>query len=351
MKDDKKLTFWKKLKISITDFEKYQDLAAENVLKTIIYIAILMAIFCLVVAGIYTYQFTATISNIKEYVDDNIETITFENNILNIVPKNGEEITKIENELVGIKVIINTQTDDEEKIKESIEEIKAGDTGILFLKDKIVIKNQIVNTPYSYDYASLAEQYNINKLDKQEFLNLLSSDIIKPQIMSFSMIMFVVLFMMYFSSVLIDILVLSVFAFVVSLVTKLRLKYSALYNISAYAMTLSIILNLLYIVINSFTGFEIKYFEVMYTTVATIYIATAILMIRSDVIKKQIELTKIIEEQDRVRAELQRREEEKKEQEEKERQKKEDEKRRKEKEKKEKDEKENLGEQPEGDNV
>ena len=55
-------------------------------------------------------------------------------------------------------------------------------------------------------------------------------------------------------------------------------------------------MNIIYFIVNSFTGFTIKYFEIMYTTVATIYIATAILMIRSDVIKKQIELNKIIEE-------------------------------------------------------
>ena len=149
---------------------------------------------------------------------------------------------------------------------------------------------------------------------------------------------------MYLPSTLIDIIILSVFGYVVCSITRMRLKYSAVYNIAAHSVTLPIILNLVYFVVNAFTGFTINYFEIMYTTVASIYIATAILMIRSDVIKKQIELTKIIEEQEKVRAELQRREEEQKEQEEKERQKQE---KRKQKEKKEDDEG-NIGKEPEG---
>ena len=42
----------------------------------------------------------------------------------------------------------------------------------------------------------------------------------------------------------------------------------------------------------------------MYTAIASIYIITAILMIKSDVIKKQLELNRIIEEQERVREEI-----------------------------------------------
>lgn len=346
---EEKLTFWKKIKFSIFDFEKYQDLAAEKVSKTILYIVALIVIFAIVVAGIYTYKFSATVNYIKSYITDNIETITFEENLLNIVSKSGEEITKIENESIGATVIINTQTDDNEKINASIEELKSGGNKILILKDKVLIKSEIMNSPYTYEYKNIAEQYNINKLDKQEILNLLSFDTIKPLIATFFIIMFIYMFIIYLSSALVDIIVLSIFGYIVSLITKIRLKYSAIYNISAYSLTLPIILNLIYFIVNSLIGFTIEYFEIMYTTVATIYITTAILLIRSDVIKKQIELSKIIEEQDRVRQELEKREEERKEQEEKDRQRREEEKKRKQKDKK--DDDENLGKEPEGDNV
>lgn len=350
MDKEEKLTFLKKIKMSIFDFEKYQDLAAEKVIKTICYIAVLVLIFSLIVAGIVTYKFSATIANVRNYIAENIETITFENNQLNIITKNHEEKTTIENEQINMKVVLATQIEDEKKVKESIDELNSEGNAILILKNELIVKNELLTKPITYSYKSLAEQYNINKIDKQEALNLLSYDTIKPVMLTIFGILFIYFFIIsYLPSTLIDIIILSVFAYIVSAIAKITLKYTAVYNISAYSLTLPIILNIIYVIINGLTGFTIKYFEIMYTTIATIYITAAILMIRSDVIKKQIELTKIIEEQDRVRAELQRREEEQKEQEEKERQKNEEEKKRKKEKKKE--EKENLGEAPEGNNV
>lgn len=348
MNKENKLTFWKKLKYSIFDFDKYQELAAEKVAKTIGYIAILLLVFTLVVAGIYTYKFSVTISDARNYIDENIESITFENYEVNIITKNHEEVTTIQNEEIGMNVTINTNLQSEEELNKAIEEFTSQGNGILILKDRILVNNDLMNKPITYSYKTLSEQYNINKIDKQELLNLLSFDTIKPLLFTIFGVLFIYFFaIMYLPSTLIDIIILSVFGYVVCSITRMRLKYSAVYNIAAYSVTLPIILNLVYFVVNAFTGFTINYFEIMYTTVASIYIATAILMIRSDVIKKQIELTKIIEEQEKVRAELQRREEEQKEQEEKERQKQDEEKKRKSKEKEERDEG-NIGEEPQG---
>lgn len=349
MKDEKKLSFWNKLKFSIFDFEKYQELAAEKIGKTILYLVIIMIVFAIVVAGIYTYRFVETVGDVRQFIDDNIETITFEDNRLRIEMKNHENVTRIDNEELGIKVIISTNNFIEEEKNNRIEELKSSGNGILILDDKVMIKNEIMNTPYTYQYQTIAEAYNINFLDKQEVLNMLSSDNIKPFIAIFFVIMLIYMFIIYLSSALVDAIILSLFGYLVSIITRIRLKFSATYNIAVYSLTLPIILNLIYFVINSFTGFTIKYFDIMYTTVATIYIATAILLIRSDIIKQQIELTKIIEEQDKVREELRRKEEERKEQEEKERQKREDEDKRKKKEKDKEDK--GIGEEPEGDNV
>lgn len=350
MNNEKKLGFWKKIKFSIFDFEKYQDLAAEKITRTICYIAILALIFAIVISGVMTYRFSKTIANVRDYIDTDIETILFENNQLNIIPKNKEKITTIENEDVHIKVVLMTEVEDEQKIQDSINEMNSEENSILILKDKILIKNEILAKPITYSYQQIAEQYNINKIDKAEALNLLSYNTLKPMLFTIFGIFVIYFFLVaYLPSTLIDIFILSIFGCIVSAITKMKLKYTAVYNIAAYALTLPILLNIVYIIVQALTGFTIKYFEIMYTTVASIYIAAAILMIRSDVIKKQMELTKIIEEQEKVKLELQRREEEQNEQEEKERQKKEEEKKRKKQEKKE--EKENLGKEPEGNNV
>ena len=141
---------------------------------------------------------------------------------------------------------------------------------------------------------------------------------------------------------------------VIRLILKIKLKPSALYNIAIYALTFPIILNAIYMIINIFTGFTVKYFQVMYTAISYIYVISSILIIKSDFIKKQAELTKILSEQEKVKEELAKKEQEKKEEEEKERIRKKD-KGKEDSEKKEPNKKEkkdsNLGEQAEGTNA
>ena len=202
-------------------------------------------------------------------------------------------------------------------------------------------------------YKTISETYTINKLDKDETLAILSGPLVHQFMLLFFVTAIFYMFILYFSSILVDILLLFVLAYIVTRIAGLRLKYSAIYNIAAYSLTLPVLLNILYFVVNAFTGFTIRYFQIMYTAIASIYIITAILMIKSDVIKQQVELNRILEEQERVRQELKRQEEEKKEKEEQEKREKEREKQEKEKQKEEKKKKEegNLGKQPEGDNA
>lgn len=79
---------------------------------------------------------------------------------------------------------------------------------------------------------------------------------------------------------------------------------------SVYALTLSIILYMIYIIANLFIGFTVKYFEIAYNAIAYIYITTAMLMMKSDLIKQQMEVGKIIQEQKKIREEKQQEENE-----------------------------------------
>ena len=82
---------------------------------------------------------------------------------------------------------------------------------------------------------------------------------------------------------------------ITTLVAGIRIRYRAVFNMSVYSITLSTILQLIYIIINTFTGFNIKYFDLMYTAISFICLTAAIFMIKSDVIRQQIELMKVIE--------------------------------------------------------
>lgn len=113
----------------------------------------------------------------------------------------------------------------------------------------------------------------------------------------------VYVFATYFIFGLFDALLVCIVGIIISRITRIRLKYKPIYIMSIYALTLPIILNCIYIIVNAFTGFTIGYFGVVYNVIAYIYIVTAILIIKTDFIEQQRELMKIINEQEKIRRE------------------------------------------------
>lgn len=103
-------------------------------------------------------------------------------------------------------------------------------------------------------------------------------------------------FLSFYIATLMDVLTLSIFGLFTCLIAKIKMNYKAIFNMSIFAMTLSIILRMIYFMITVLTTFEIKYFDIMYIAVAYISLAAAIFLIKSDVIKQQLQLMKIIEE-------------------------------------------------------
>lgn len=336
MEEENKISFWKKIKISIFGLEDYQRLAAQRIGKTIGYLAKLMAIFVLLLSIVVTCKFAYTVQNIINYMDTELSQINFENNSLSIKKtENSEEPIIIENQnFFNGKIIIDTNELSEEQINSYTDQVKGYTNGVVVLKDKIIFKTGVTTVLNTVSLSDLSNEYNIVKLDKQELLNTLSGSNIWIIYSIFFIAMYIYLFIIYFSTVLIDAILYSLLGYFTGILSRLRLKYSATYNIAVYSLTLPIILNLIYIIVNMLTGYTIKYFDIMYMAITCIYIITAILMIKSDIIKKQIELSKIISEQEKIKAEMQMQEEERKQEEERERIRKEDEKKRQEEKKK-----------------
>ena len=95
------------------------------------------------------------------------------------------------------------------------------------------------------------------------------------------------LFAAYLISNIIDILILGVLGYIFARIVKIKIRYKATFNISTHAITLPIVLNMLYIIINTFINFKIEYFQWMYTTISYIYVAVAILMIKTEIIHQR----------------------------------------------------------------
>lgn len=355
MESKGKITFFKNVKKSITGLDEYGTFATEKVTKSIVYITKIILIFVIVLSIFMVYKFSIAIGNVRNYIESELKEITFSNNELTIVPNSGkEEIINldIEDPFNG-KIIIDTRDIETEKVDEYTEDIKKYSNGLVILKDKLIFKSSIATLPSMVSYSDLSDTYNINKFDKNDIINILSGNnmLYRIYISSFILV-FIYFFIIYFSTVLLDALMYSVIGFIVGIFAKIRLKFSAVYNIAIHALTLPIILNLIYIVVNILTGFTIEYFSIMYMAITCIYIVASILIIKSDLIKRQIELSRIIEEQERVRQELKRKEEQEKEEAEKERLKKEDDKKNKEEKKKEKEKEKNETDgEPQGNNV
>ncbi len=208
---------------------------------------------------------------------------------------------------------------------------------MLFLKDKAVVTSNLLAGEESIYYSNLLDT---NIENKEEMLNLINGRNITYFYVAFFFTMLIYLLVIYIFSNMIDALVLGMLGYLFARLMKLRLKFKATFNIGIYALTLPIILNLIYIIVNTFTGFEIKYFQWMYEAISYIYVIVAILMIKTEIINQKIQLIKLQEIQEQVAKEA-------------------EEKEQKEEEKKEKEEKENeepkeektSGEEPEGSNA
>ena len=209
--ENKKSSFFKRLKTSIFDFDGYQILATEKIGRTIGYIAILILIFTIIVSGVYTFQIFGLINTSRTYIDTQISEIKYENNNLNIIPKGEDDVITLDiNNFISARVIINTQTEDENKIQDSISEIKKADNGILLLKDKVLIKDALTNNTNEVDYKTICERFNIDlsNISKESILSALSGQDINIALAMFFVKAIIYMFILYFSTVLIDILLL-----------------------------------------------------------------------------------------------------------------------------------------------
>ena len=94
-------------------------------------------------------------------------------------------------------------------------------------------------------------------------------------------------FIIYVSSTLIYALVLALIGFTTSKITKIKLEFNQIWAMSVYAFTLSIILQLIYLAVNYFTGITIKYFNIAYIAIAYVYLVAVMFLIKTDYLKKQ----------------------------------------------------------------
>ena len=230
----KKIGFFKKLKYSITKFEKYPEMAAEGMPNAFSYLAKIMLIFSIIVSISFLFEIHQLLQD-KTRFNEYINSVGLAEN------------TKIE-----------------------------------------VLENQLKVTMNNNEVL-----YSFNEIYVVSFF-----------------IIYVYSFALYSVSALVDVLLITALGKISILFTKIKIKFSELYSMSIYALTLSIILNAIYIPINVVTGFEISFFYIMYISVAYVCLVAALFMIKIDYMKRQEEVAKIKEEQQNVKQEIEKQNEE-----------------------------------------
>ena len=353
MPDNKQQTkkrdgFFKTALKSIKDFDKYEQFGLEGMGRTCLYLLQMVAIITIIVVAVLIYQFSTTMQSAVIYFNDNVQEMSYTDGILTV--NSNQKLEVDTNSTIAQKIIVDTSDLTDEQIEQYRTDLNDLNSGIILLKDKILIKNEMLTAITETTYTDILSQYNITNLDKQSVLDYIYANQSQVYI-SVAIVEFIYMFAIYLTSILMDTLVLALLGLIVSRIAGMKIKFSACFSMGVHALTLPIILNILYIILNAFTGYTIKYFQIMYTAISYIYMVAAILIIKSDYIKRQMELDKLKSEQEKVRAELDRQKEEDRKEEEKRKEEK--------KEQKEKESGENAGKQkdsdtgekPEGSNV
>lgn len=297
--------FFKKVWYSINKIEKYSELSAEGFGKAIKYLVILVVILSLVSSIGTVYRTSIEVKNIAQYISEKSPELTYSNEVLTV---ESQEPIIDENENFG-KVIIDTNTEDDKKINEYLNSVK-DENAIIILKNKLILKEIGLQGTTNYNYKELFGEMGITEFNKQNLVDYLNGSAMMSLYINLVLALFVYAFIIYFINTLFNIIVISVFGYLTTIILKLKIRYVAIFNMAVYAITLPTILDILYVGINAFYKYSIDYFDVMYILVASIYMIAAIFILKSEFNKKQGEVQKIVEVEKQIKEEMKEREKE-----------------------------------------
>ena len=250
-KEEENINFFKKVWYSITKFEKYPAMAIEGLKKGIKYLIALTAIITVFVMILTVLQMKTKVEDLAQYVQDNIPDFSYTDGKLNMQIEEAIVIKELQN--IGInRIVIDTLSETHEQKNEIEEKNSVSGTIIIFYKDEIVLKNktdddQTLRQPYAYsDFISSYVGDNIEKFDKTEFVNYLKSDKMLTFYARYAVAIFIYLLIVNIIVTLLEAVEIAILGLITATTARIRIRFSAIYNMAIYSLTLPIILNILY---------------------------------------------------------------------------------------------------------
>lgn len=282
-----KLGFFTKIKKAIFNFEEYTKFIAESTKKAISYFIKILLIFSLIVTCALVYQMNIEVDKAIKVVKEEFPEFSITNNELQM--QDGKDFNYYFEDL-NFQVIMSEALE--------TEEINNYENCLILLKNKMTLKYSGYVAEVTYKNAQ------INNTSTKEIVEFIETQNWKMAYGTIGLAIFIISFIVYSIIFLLDIITLSLLGLISGMLIRTVFKFKDMLKISIYAMTLPIILYLLYIISNILFGITIKYFQIAYNAISYIYIITVLLMIKSDIIKNTQELQKILEEQKKVKEEL-----------------------------------------------
>lgn len=256
MEKTKKIGFFKRLKMAIFELENYIQFISEKSGKAIFYSLKLVIILSFIIVAANAIFVYAKYNNPTNYLD-------------NIVPNFVYQDSKLEIDKDDLATDEKKSTAEVMKqLSPSIKEIFSGQT-------------------YS-------------KTDLMQYVQENERNIV---IIGVAVVFIEGIFDLFIFWIMIAILT-SFIGWIVLKFLRIKMKYSMLYALSTYASTLSIILTVIYTMLNTFFGVYIDVFDYLSMLISYIYITAVIYMIKSDLIKQQLELIRIATVQAQVKEQL-----------------------------------------------
>lgn len=280
MEEEKKIGFFKRLKMAIFNLEDYKTFANEKFSRALKYIFTLIAIVTIILSISTTISFRQEFDKLVSYVRNDFPDFTYENETLSV----GEVVNAYDEEY-DAKLIVDTGDLTDEQIESYKDEAGESYNSLILLKDRAIYA--ISGYEYESTYSDFFNTLGLERLTKSDLVNnyLNNDGILK---ITFVMFIYAIIYL-FISNILViieDIIIIAIFGWICSLICKASVDFVKCCSLATYSVTLSLILSTIYSIVNSFTSFQIKYFSLMYMIIAYIYIIAAIMIIKSDTNRK-----------------------------------------------------------------
>lgn len=280
---EEKYGFFNKVIYSISKPSKYEDMAKLGLKKACSYLMLMLAIIAIILAGFTTYNTQKIISTGTNYIKNNVPDIWFKNYELT---SNEESIltNKEITDIFSYSIIIDTNISVDEA-KEKYKDINSEYNIAVLLRNDFLIINSNTKEVLEFKYEDSLKNYGIE--NDKEYTN---QDIISyfnsASPVAYMFQYFSLYLITYFFVFLVEVIVIAVLGIVIKLALKKQMTKHELAEYAIYSTTAPIVMFLVYLVINFFTNFTVKYLEFIILAISLIYMFIAIKSKKNDISKE-----------------------------------------------------------------